>query len=46
MSTYCMYDRYEQCFSDCPGCPREVSEPDDEYEKDEDYDEFEMTEEI
>ena len=24
----CMYDRDDQCFEDCPGCPRAVGEPD------------------
>lgn len=24
----CMYDRDEECFEDCPTCPRAASEPD------------------
>lgn len=24
----CMYDRDDECFEDCPGCPRAAGEPD------------------
>lgn len=43
MSAYCMYDRDEECFGNCFGCPRAASEcdPDDErdYYTDDEYDE-------
>lgn len=41
----CMYDRNEQCFEDCPTCPRSVSEPDPDdvrdWEMEEEEDEYE-----
>lgn len=31
----CMYDPYEQCFGDCPNCPRcrQEQDPDEQYEE-------------
>ena len=46
MSTYCMYDRDEECFENCRGCPRAAAERDADEERDwymdfEEYDESE-----
>lgn len=36
MSRACMKDRFEECFEDCPNCPRadhSEPDPDEEYER-------------